>query len=256
MDEVNRFASEHGLWVVEDAAHAFPAACRRGPEDPWRRCGEGTAAVTCFSFYANKTITTGEGGMVVTNNAFLAERMKLMSLHGLSRDAWDRYSGGGSWDYRIIAPGFKYNMTDIAAAIGIHQLARAEEMRRKRERIASAYWDAFSGVEEIELPVGDSNRIHSWHLFPIRLRLTRLTIDRNEFIRELAQSGVGSSVHWRPLHLHPYYQESFGWLPEDCPVATETWARLVSLPLFPGMREEEIDHVIHTVKLLCARYAR
>jgi dTDP-4-amino-4,6-dideoxygalactose transaminase len=256
MDEVNRFASEHGLWVVEDAAHAFPAAWRRGPGDPWRRCGEGTAAVTCFSFYANKTITTGEGGMVVTNNTLLAERMKLMSLHGLSRDAWDRYSRGGSWDYRIIAPGFKYNMTDIAAAIGIHQLARAEEMRHKRERIAAAYWDAFSGVEEIELPVGDGNRIHSWHLFPIRLRLTRLTIDRNEFIQELAQSGVGSSVHWRPLHLHPYYQESFGWLPEDCPVATETWARLVSLPLFPGMREEEIEHVIHTVKLLCARYAR
>jgi perosamine synthetase len=255
MDEVNRFASEHGLWVVEDAAHAFPAAWRRGPGDPWRRCGEGTAAVTCFSFYANKTITTGEGGMVVTNNTFLAERMKLMSLHGLSRDAWDRYSRGGSWDYRIIAPGFKYNMTDIAAAIGIHQLARAEEMRRKRERIAAAYLEAFSGVEEIELPVGDGDRIHSWHLFPIRLRLTRLTIDRNEFIQELAQSGVGSSVHWRPLHLHPYYQESFEWLPEDCPVATETWARLVSLPLFPGMREEEIEHVIHTVKSLCARYA-
>jgi perosamine synthetase len=135
-------------------------------------------------------------------------------------------------------------------------LARAEEMRRKRERIVAAYRDALSGVEEIELPVEDSNRIHSWHLFPIRLRLTRLTIDRNEFIQELAQSGVGSSVHWRPLHLHPYYQESFGWLPEDCPVATETWARLVSLPLFPGMREEEIEHVIHTVKLLCARYAR
>jgi dTDP-4-amino-4,6-dideoxygalactose transaminase len=241
---------------VEDAAHAFPAAWRRGPDDPWRRCGEGTAAVTCFSFYANKTITTGEGGMVVTNNTLLAERMKLMSLHGLSRDAWDRYSRGGSWDYRITAPGFKYNMTDIAAAIGIHQLARAEEMRRKRERIVAVYWDAFSGVEEIELPIGDSNRIHSWHLFPIRLRLTRLTIDRNEFIQELAQSGVGSSVHWRPLHLHPYYQESFGWLHEDCPVATETWSRLVSLPLFPGMREEEIEYVIHTVKLLCARYAR
>jgi dTDP-4-amino-4,6-dideoxygalactose transaminase len=256
MDEVNRFATEHGLWVVEDAAHAFPAAWRRGPDDPWRRCGEGTSAVTCFSFYANKTITTGEGGMAVTNNAFLAERMKLMSLHGLSRDAWDRYSGGGSWDYRIIAPGFKYNMTDIAAAIGVHQLARAEEMRLKRERIAATYRDAFSGVEEIELPVENSNRVHSWHLFPIRLQLARLTIDRNKFIEELAQSGVASSVHWRPLHLHPYYQESFGWLPEDCPVATETWRRLVSLPLFPGMREEEIEHVIHTVKLLCARYAR
>jgi perosamine synthetase len=194
--------------------------------------------------------------MAVTNDPFLTERMKLMSLHGLSRDAWDRYSGGGSWDYRIIAPGFKYNMTDIAAAIGLHQLARAEEMRRKRERIAAAYWDAFSEVEEIGLPVGDSNRIHSWHLFPIRLRLTRLTIDRNKFIEELAQSGVASSVHWRPLHLHPYYQESFGWRPEDCPVATETWRRLVSLPLFPSMREEEIEHVIHTVKSLCARYAR
>jgi dTDP-4-amino-4,6-dideoxygalactose transaminase len=219
------------------------------------RCGEGTASVACFSFYANKTITTGEGGMAITNNAFLAERMKLMSLHGLSRDAWDRYSGGGSWDYRIIAPGFKYNMTDIAAAIGIHQLARAEEMRRYRERIAATYRDAFSGVEEIELPAEDSNRIHSWHLFPIRLRLARLAIDRNKFIEELAQSGVASSVHWRPLHLHPYYEESFGWRPEDCPVATETWRSLVSLPLFPGMREEEIERVIHTVKSLCARYA-
>jgi perosamine synthetase len=256
MDDVNKFASEHGLWVVEDAAHAFPAAWRRRPDDPWRRCGEGTAAVTCFSFYANKTITTGEGGMAVTNDPLLVERMKFMSLHGLSRDAWDRYSGGGSWDYRVVAPGFKYNMTDIAAAIGIHQLARAEEMRRKRERIAAAYWDAFSALEEIEPPVENSNRIHSWHLFPIRLQLTRLTIDRNKFIEELARSGVASSVHWRPLHLHPYYQESFGWRPEDCPVATETWRGLVSLPLFPGMREEEIEHVIRTVKSLCVRYAR
>lgn len=249
MDDVNRFASDHGLWVVEDAAHAFPAAWRRGPGDPWQRCGEGTAAVTCFSFYANKTITTGEGGMAVTNDSLLAERMKLMSLHGLSRDAWDRYSGGGSWDYKIIAPGFKYNMTDIAAAIGIHQLARAEEMRLKRERIAAAYRDAFSGVEEIELPAEAADRTHSWHLFPIRLRPD---IDRNEFIENLARSGVASSVHWRPLHLHPYYQESFGWRPEDCPAATEVWRRLVSLPLFPGMRGEEVEHVIRTVKSLCA----
>ncbi len=249
-DEVNRFASEHGLWVVEDAAHAFPAAWRRAPGDAWRRCGEGTAAVTCFSFYANKTITTGEGGMAVTNDPFLAERMKLMSLHGLSRDAWERYSGGGSWDYRIVAPGFKYNMTDVAAAIGIHQLARAEEMRLKRERISAIYRDAFSGVEEIELPVEDDNRVHSWHLFPIRLRPA---IDRDKFIEELSRSGVASSVHWRPLHLHPYYQESFGWRPEDCPVATEAWRRLVSLPLFPGMREEEIEHVVRTVRSLCAR---
>ena len=145
-------------------------------------------------------------------------------------------------------------MTDIAAAIGIHQLARAEEMRRNRKRIAATYRDAFSGVEEIELPAEDSNRII---LAPVPDPAAISAIDdhRNKFIEELAQSGVASSVHWRPLHLHPYYEESFRWRPEDCPVATETWRRLVSLPLFPGMREEEIERVINTVKSLCARYA-
>src|SRR5262249_22578488 len=256
VEEVRRFASENGLWVVEDAAHAFPAAWRRKPGATWQRCGEGTAAVTCFSFYANKTITTGEGGMAVTDDADLAERIRLMSLHGLSRDAWDRYSGGGSWDYRIIAPGFKYNLTDIAAAIGIHQLARAEQMRLTRETIARQYLAALSEVGEIELPPENADRIHSWHLFPIRLRLERLSIDRNKFMEELAHAGVASSVHWRPLHLHPYYQESFGWRPESCPVATEGWKRLISLPLFPSMRENEIEHVIDAVNRLCARYAR
>src|SRR5262249_54557429 len=131
-DRIAAFARQNELWVVEDAAHAFPAAWRVGPEAPWRRCGEGTSAVTCFSFYANKTITTGEGGMATTADPELADRMRLMSLHGLSHDAWGRYSGGGKWDYRILAPGFKYNMTDVAAALGIHQLARAEAMRQAR----------------------------------------------------------------------------------------------------------------------------
>ena len=255
IDAVQSFSTADGLWAIEDAAHAFPAAWRRSPEEPWQQCGEGTAAVTCFSFYANKTITTGEGGMAVTHDAEVAERMRLMSLHGLSHDAWERYSGGG-WDYRIIAPGYKYNLTDIAAGIGIHQLARAEQMRRQREDIARRYLEALGDVEELELPAKDENRIHSWHLFPIRLRLERLLINRNVFIEKLKQSDVGCSVHWRPLHLHPYYQETFGWRPEDFPVATALWERLVSLPIFPGMHENELEHVVHTVRGLCAQYAR
>jgi len=252
---IQNFSSYHGLWTVEDAAHAFPAAWRKGPGEPWQRCGESTATVSCYSFYANKTITTGEGGMAVTDDAELAERIRLMSLHGLSHDAWGRYSGGGSWDYKIIAPGYKYNLTDIAAAIGIQQLARAEEMRREREAIARWYMEALADVEEIELPPEDVNRIHSWHLFPIRLQLERLTINRNEFVEELKESGVGCSVHWRPLHLHPYYQQTFGWQPEDFPTATAVWERLISLPIFPAMRNDEVDKVIRTIRSLCARHA-
>jgi perosamine synthetase len=253
IDSVQRFAEKNDLWVIEDAAHAFPAAWRRGPDHRWQRCGENTSTVTCFSFYANKTITTGEGGMAVTSDAEIAGRMRMMSLHGLSHDAWGRYSGGG-WDYRIVAPGFKYNLTDIAAAIGIHQLARAEAMRRERETIAGEYLENFAGIEQIEMPPTDDDRIHSWHLFPIKLNLDRLTIDRSRFIEELKQSGIGCSVHWRPLHMHPYYSEFCGWREEDFPVATRQWQRLVSLPLFPGMNYDHIDHVIRTVREVCSRY--
>jgi dTDP-4-amino-4,6-dideoxygalactose transaminase len=259
MQAIRAFAAAHNLWIVEDAAHAFPAAYRARSNDSWERCGqmeEGERRVVCFSFYANKTITTGEGGMAVTGDVALAQRMRLMSLHGLSHDAWERYSGGSSWDYRIIAPGFKYNLTDIAAAIGIHQLARAEEMRREREGIARFYLEALADLAEVELPPEDTNRIHAWHLFPIKLRLDRLSISRDEFIVELKQAGVGCSVHWRPLHLHPYYQETFGFRQEDFPVATRLWQRLVSLPIFPGMRREEIDHVVGTVRQTCQSRSR
>jgi dTDP-4-amino-4,6-dideoxygalactose transaminase len=256
VDAIQAFASRHNLWVVEDAAHAFPAAWRRAPDQPWQYCGQQTAAVSCFSFYANKTITTGEGGMAVTADAELAARMRLMSLHGLSQDAWDRYSGKGGWDYRILAPGYKYNLTDVAAAIGIHQLARAEDMRRLREGIAIEFLDRLRDVDEIDLPPIDENRIHSWHLFPIRLRLDMLTIDRNTFMRELNQQGVASSVHWRPLHLHPYYEETFGWRPDDHPVASAVWTRLVSLPIFSAMTRPEIDAVVDAVRALCGRPSR
>jgi perosamine synthetase len=256
VEAIQRFAAQHGLWVVEDAAHALPAAWRRAPGEAWQRCGEKTAAVTCFSFYANKTITTGEGGMATTDSAALADRMRLMSLHGLSHNAWGRFSGGGNWDYSILAPGYKYNLTDIAAAIGLHQLAKAEQMRRAREAIACRYREALADVAELELPPQETNRVHAWHLFPIRLRLERLTVSRNDFVAELRADGVAFSVHWRPLHLHPYYEETFGWRPEDFPAATAVWLRLVSLPLFPGMRDDEIEHVIQTVQRLCSRYSK
>lgn len=255
-DRVRHSADGLGAWVVEDAAHAFPAAWRPDALAPWQRCGAQTASVSCFSFYANKTITTGEGGMAVTDDAAVADRMRLMSLHGLSSDAWMRFGTAGSWDYRIMAPGFKYNLTDIAAAIGVHQLAAAEQMRAQRETIARTYASALSGVEEIELPIDPPDRVQSWHLFPIRLRLDRLSIDRAAFIDVLRQQGVGSSVHWRPLHLHPYYESTFGWRPEHCPVATREWMRLISLPIFPSMSSGEIAHVVQVVTSIVRQHRK
>jgi perosamine synthetase len=260
MAAVRAFAERHKLWMIEDAAHAFPAAWRSSETTSWQRCGENSSKVACFSFYANKTITTGEGGMAVTDDDELAGRMRMMSLHGLSHDAWNRYSGGKAWDYRIVAPGFKYNMTDLAASIGIHQLARADEMRIEREALASQYTELFAAspasAKAIETPVCPNNRIHAWHLYPIRLRLDRLSIDRNEFIDQLKSRGVGCSVHWRPLHLHPYYAETFGWRESDLPAATQIWQRLISLPLFPGMTSDELHGVVETVESIAASYCR
>ncbi len=255
VDEVKQFAREHGLWVIEDAAHAFPSAWRPNSDSPWQYCGDATASVTCYSFYANKTITTGEGGMAVTNDKALADRIRLMSLHGLSHDAWRRFSSTGSWDYRIMQPGYKYNLTDIAAAIGCHQLARAEEMREQRQRVAEFYFDALSDVAEIDLPVTDENRIHSWHLFPIRLKLDELTIDRAEFIQQLKNDGVGSSVHWRPLHMHPFYKDCLGWREDHLPAATELWSKIISLPIFSAMTPDEMEHVANTVRRVCTGHA-
>ena len=250
---IESFAARHGLWVVEDAAHALPAAFRRNSDHTWRRCGENTAAVTCFSFYATKTITTGEGGMAVSDDPDLAQHMRQMSLHGLSHDAWKRYTANGSWDYRIVAPGYKYNLTDIAAALGTLQLQRAEAMRRQREAVAKAYLQSLADEPAVELPPDPPDRIHAWHLFPIKLRLEKLSIDRNAFIERFHERGIGCSVHWRPLHLHPYYEESFGWRPDHFPVASSQWQRTISLPIFPEMREEEWVYVVRTICELCAQ---
>jgi dTDP-4-amino-4,6-dideoxygalactose transaminase len=256
LGEVRDFARRHGLWIVEDSAHAFPAAWRRSKRDAWQYRSNGLRSISCYSFYANKTITTGEGGMAVTNNAKLAKRMKLMSLHGLSHDAWNRYASNGHWDYKIVAPGFKYNLTDIAAAIGVHQLSRAEAMLRDRRRVAKEYLRQLADVEQIELPPIEENRIASWHLFAVKLRLKQLKISRDAFIRELKRGGIGCSVHWRPLHLHPYYQKTFKYRATDFPVATAEWKRLISLPIFPAMRSDEVDQVVRAVKRICGRHAR
>lgn len=250
------FATRHKLWLIEDAAHAFPAAWRRDGQSAWQQCGENTSQVACYSFYANKTITTGEGGMAVTDDEALAERMRIMSLHGLSKDAWGRYSGGGTWDYRIIAPGFKYNMTDVAAAIGIHQLRRGEALRRQREELALELTAALADIDELELPPVPADRVHSWHLFPVRLRLERLRIDRHQMMEELRQRGVATSVHWRPLHLHTYYEETFGWKPEQLPRATAAWQRLISLPLFPGMTADEVAHLVSVLHDVCREFRK
>lgn len=254
IEELKSFAAEFGLWIIEDAAHSFPAAWRKDSESEWQFCGENTADVTCFSFYANKTITTGEGGMATTGNDLLAEKIRLLSLHGLSRDAWKRYSEKGNWDYRIIAPGYKYNLTDIAAAIGVHQLARAEEMRKQRARIAEIYNRRLKSVEEIRLPLDDENRLHSWHLYALRLDLSKLSVTRNEFIENMTAQGIGSSVHWRPLHLHPLYQEKFGWKADHFPAANRRWEELVSLPIFSAMRDEEVESVAATLENICRAY--
>ena len=229
-------AARHGLWVVEDAAHAFPAAWRAAPDAAWQQCGAGTADVTCFSFYANKTITTGEGGMAVTNSPALAARMKQMSLHGLSRDAWGRYAGGGSWDYQILAPGYKYNLTDIASAIGLHQLRRAEAMRAappgaRRPGTTRACRRAAEPRRRRPARRGSMPGIS----IPSNCASTHLPVTRNQVMDGLRARGVTASVHWRPLHLHPYYQERFGYAAAACPVATAAFDRLLSLPLFPDL---------------------
>jgi len=253
---VRELAATYRCWLVEDAAHAFPAAWRPDAQHQWRRCGAQTADVSCFSFYANKTITTGEGGMATTGDQALADRMRLMSLHGLSHDAWGRYSGGGSWDYQIIAPGYKYNLTDIAAAIGLGQLARAEEMRRQREALAAVYYAELGSLDAIELPPHVPDRIHAWHLFVLRLRLDQLSITRNRFIEQLRQRGVGCSVHWRPLHLHPYYSDTYGLRPEDYPVATGLFERTLTLPLYPSMTKDEVGYVCEAVRDIVSEHRR
>jgi len=249
MDQILDIARKHNLRVIEDAAHALPAI------DHGRTIGT-IGDITCFSFYATKTITTGEGGMATTENPEWAERMRMMSLHGISHDAWKRYTKEGSWYYEILYPGFKYNLTDIAAAIGIEQLKKCNEFWETRQRIAMNYAKAFADLQEIQVPSCRNNVQHAWHLFVIQLNLERLKINRNQFIEALREKGIGTSVHFIPLHLHPYYRDKFAYKLEDFPNASAAFECIISLPIYPKMTEGNVRDVIVAVRKLVQEYRR
>ncbi|MCL5734679.1 MAG: DegT/DnrJ/EryC1/StrS family aminotransferase [Actinobacteria bacterium] len=247
LDPIDELARSSGLAVIEDAAHALPAVYR-GTIIGQRRPALGSNPhLVCFSFYATKTMTTGEGGMICTDDKSLAERCRLMSLHGISANAWNRYAAEGSWYYEIVAPGFKYNLTDIAAAIGLAQLQRLDEMSTRRAQIACRYTDAFHGVGALKLPADHAWVEHAWHLYPLRLELGALTIDRADFVRELKSRNIGTSVHFIPLHLHPYYRQKYGFSPDDFPVANREFEREVSLPIYSRMSDDDVSDVIEAV---------
>jgi dTDP-4-amino-4,6-dideoxygalactose transaminase len=249
MREILQIAMEHNLSVIEDAAHALPARYR---EQMVGTIGD----ITCFSFYATKSLTTGEGGMITTDCDEYAERMRILCLHGISKDAWKRYMAAGSWYYEILSPGYKYNLTDIAAAIGIEQLKKCDRFWEARRRIAAMYDAGFLGLPEIRTPVCQTEIQHAWHLYVIQLDLDRLSISRSEFIEALRNEHIGTSVHFIPLHLHPYYRETFGYRPEDFPNAMQAYARLVSLPIYPKMRDEDVEAVIYAVHKIVGEYRR
>jgi dTDP-4-amino-4,6-dideoxygalactose transaminase len=231
-----------GVKVVEDAAHAFPS---RWNGKPIGSLGD----ATCFSFYANKTITTGEGGMLTTNDDELARRVRIMRLHGINRDIWNRFtSNNGAWEYDVVAPGFKYNMPDLNAAIGLAQLERAEALRQARQQCVEFYLRALRDVPCLDLPrcnVPMSD--HAWHLFPLVLK-DDAPVSRNRFIELLNAQGVGTSVHYKPFHRMTYYRERYDLKPEDFPNAERIWRGCVTLPLYAGLREEELAYVVQVVR--------
>jgi dTDP-4-amino-4,6-dideoxygalactose transaminase len=249
MDAVGEIARAHRLTVVEDAAHALPAR--------WRGRMVGTIGdLTCFSFYATKTITTGEGGMITTESPQWAERMRIMSLHGISRDAWKRYTAEGNWRYDIVAPGYKYNMTDIAAALGMSQLARCDEFVRGRLRCRLRYDQGLGGHPAIALPVVRPDVDHAWHLYVVRIDPGQLRIDRDQMVALLKQRNIGVAVHFIPLHLHSYYRDTYGYHAEDFPNATAAFEQIVSLPIYPRMTDADIDDVIAAITDILREYRR
>ncbi len=283
-----QLANQHGLRVVEDAAHCLEGEifsgepngssddvsvvdidfnghakvgngvceesaepAQNGSTAAHRQVGQHIGSIsdaTCFSFYATKNITTAEGGMVTTNNAELAERMRVLALHGMSRDAWKRYTAEGSWHYQIVTQGYKYNMPDLAAALGRSQLAKVNKMYSVRERHAQLLRDVLGEVDEIILPQVTGNVRHARHLFLIRLRLEMLKITRNDFILELQKLGIQPSVHFIPLHLQPYFQETYGYQPGDFPVSEKVYNSVISLPFYPAMSEDELSYLARCVR--------
>jgi dTDP-4-amino-4,6-dideoxygalactose transaminase len=249
MDRIQQVANRYNLKVIEDAAHALPAR--------YRGKMVGTIGdITCFSFYATKTITTGEGGMATTDNPEWGERMRIMSLHGISKDAWKRYTSEGSWYYEILYPGYKYNLTDIAAAIGIEQLKKCNRFWEVRQRCAALYNEGFQDIPAITVPHVAQDVQHAWHLYIIQLDLEQLRIGRSEFVDLLKKKNIGTSVHFIPLHLHPYYRDTFGYRPADFPNASAVFERIISLPIYPKMTEADVQDVIDAVRDIARHYRR
>lgn len=246
MEPILAIAKKHNLKVVEDAAHALPTIYNG------KKIGTLDSDVTVYSFYATKTITTGEGGMIVTKNPEIAKRCRTMRLHGISRDVFDRYtSTKPSWHYEVIAPGFKYNLTDMASSIGIHQLKKVWSFQKKRQQMANAYDEALKDLPVILPPQPKQGDTHAWHLYVIRLQ-KGLNITRDQFIERMAEKSIGCSVHFIPLHLHPYWSETYNLKPSDYPNALENFEQAVSLPLYTKMTEDDQQRVIQAVKEVLA----
>lgn len=249
MDAILEIACEHHLKVVEDAAHALPASYKG------KMVGS-IGDITCFSFYATKTLTTGEGGMITTEDAELADRMRILSLHGISRDAWKRYSAEGSWRYEILEAGYKYNLTDLQAALGLAQLNRCDLMRDARAMIAKEYSLGLESLEAFAIPGVSPWSQHAWHLFVIRVNTSVLRIGRDRVIEELKLRGIGSSVHFIPLHLHPLYQKTLGYRTGQFPNAEELFECSLSLPIFPGMTSEDVARVVSALHDIAREFRR
>ena len=243
-----RAAARQRITILEDAAHALPARYRG------RLIGSDTNPVA-FSFYATKNLTTGEGGMLTAHDD-LVERARVVALHGMSRDAWRRYERGGSWRYDVLLPGFKYNMTDIQASIGLHQLAKLDAFHRRRAEVAAAYTAAFAHNPALEVPTVRPDVDPAWHLYVLRLRPEALRIGRDQFIGELTDRNIGTSVHFIPVHLHPYYRDKYGLAPDALPVAVENFLRMLSLPLHPRLTDADVSDVIEAVLDVIQRHRR
>lgn len=254
MAPIVEVARRHDMAVVEDAAHGIPGQSVDGR--PMGQPVEGLRHATAFSFYATKNLVTGEGGML-TASADLVDEARLWSLHGMSRDAWKRYGGGASWFYEVVRPGFKYNMTDLQAALGLIQLERLDEMQQRRGEIVARYDEAFRGLDQLVTPpAAPAGTDHAHHLYVVQVVPERLGIDRNEFIEALAALGVSTSVHFIPVHQHRYYRDRYDFADGDFPVAERTFERIVSLPLFSAMSDDDVDHVVDAVRATVTANAR
>ena len=261
MDRIVALASTHGIAIVEDAAHAYPTTVASASVTDGERRSRLIGSIghaTAFSFYATKTIATGEGGMLTTDDDRVAERVRLMRLHGVDKDAWNRHESPlPSWYYEVRAPGFKYNLTDIASALGLVQLQRGQELLDRRTSIARRYDAAFAGQAALEPPVlRHPDDTCAWHLYIVRLNLDRLAIDRDRFTRELDARGVGCSVHFIPLHMQPYWRDLYRLTPSMFPVASREFPRVISLPIYPDMTDAMVDRVIEAVLEISSRYRR